>query len=260
MELLERKKSEFYENEAEILGGKSDDIIEDKYNILRERFWLYRLLSLSNDLISNLFLLVLQLCYHNFMTFFLMKLHPHSVKITSCNTVRKVGLCEEQRDLLSLWRLSEVLEWLTLHWELQLHFAQRWRRHFRFCRSICVRHGDVLLWKVLQRHLKHVDADTDLTRAGQCARSLRGQETIKTLWILILFLNINSYYQCTFLNVNKPSVKCKDTHLREGGDTLWMWHAWLLGVEWTICCYVFYTNSNRLPHPEQSLGKRKLLT
>lgn len=111
MELLEGKKSEFYKNEVDIFGGKSVDIIEIKSQyfegkVLTLRRHCYRF---QMTLYKTCFCL-----YYNFVTFFLIKLQPHSVNITSCSTVRRVGHCEEQLDLLSLCTF-DVFDRLTLH-------------------------------------------------------------------------------------------------------------------------------------------------
>lgn len=71
------------------------------------------------------------------------------------------------------------VESLTLHRELQLHFAERWQGRVgglpMFWWSVCICHGDVFGGKILQHHLKHVHADDHLTCTRQRARSLRGR-------------------------------------------------------------------------------------
>ena len=99
MELLEGKKFwilwEFW--------GKKWWHHRNKYNILRERFWLYgaTVTDFKWPYIKLVFACITAFL-SNFMTFFLIKSQPHSVNITSCNTVRRVGHCEELLDLLSL--------------------------------------------------------------------------------------------------------------------------------------------------------------
>lgn len=70
---------------------------------------------------------------------------------------------------------------LTLYWELQLYFAERWTevgRLQKYWRPIWVCQSDILGAKVLQNQLKHMNTSADLTGAFQCACSLGGHEKL----------------------------------------------------------------------------------
>ena len=67
-----------------------------------------------------------------------------------------------------LWLASGSL---TLHQELQLHFAERFHAHVGsiplLLRPICVRQVDGFGGEILQHQLKYVDTNFDLARTEQ---------------------------------------------------------------------------------------------
>lgn len=71
---------------------------------------------------------------------------------------------------------------LTLHGELQLHFAERGGVHVgalpKYGGPVCVGQSDVFPGEVLQHQLEHVDTNIHFTFSTECAFTLAGHREL----------------------------------------------------------------------------------